>query len=91
MYGLQPVGRREVNALVRVARTVSGGPVLWLIMTVMYAVNTVVLFTTYGVRDIVDYVLALLNPLMLLAAVFITGVKLYDRRKERRGAEKPHA
>lgn len=80
-----------MNALVRVARTVSGGPVLWLIMTVMYAVNTVVLFTTYGVHDIVDYVLALLNPLMLLAAVFITGVKLYDRRKERRGAEKPHA
>lgn len=80
-----------MNALVRVARTVSGGPVLWLIMTVMYAVNTVVLFTTYWDRDIVDYVLALLNPLMLLAAVFITGVKLYDRRKERRGAEKPHA
>lgn len=72
-----------MKILVRAARAASGGPFLWLTMVVIFGINTAVLFATYWDRDIVDYVLAVLNPMLLIPSGFITGVKTYDWLKER--------
>lgn len=80
-----------LSRLVKGARAVSGGSFLWLTMTAIFVVNIAVMIQTPWDRDFVDYILAALNPILLIASGFISGVKLHERAKERRGTEKPHA